>query len=179
MTMERSSGTRRRVLWTARPGMLVSLLLSLAVTPVVVAQTSAIKIDRISHVDHRLILFDEFDRRFHLADGRYTSLEGVTLVIEGGRIAQQIGCGGKPCALKAHATRIMKDKLSLYVEIEVPDGHYRRSNDEAEAATAEGEEVSFDIVDGKITLLSDPAQEPKPTVGGAPGTANKAEKKAK
>lgn len=159
----KQSSSRRHILVSALVG--VVLLGALAAPSRLLAEDLAIKIDRVSHVDHRLILFDEFDRRYHLSDGRYSNRDSVTLVIEKGRIAQVVGCGSGPCAIQAHATRIMDGKLSVYAEIEIVDGVYRRKK----AADDDSEEISFEIADGKIVLLQDYTQRPKAVV--APDTS--------
>lgn len=98
-------------------------------------------IKEISHVSHRLILFDEDGRRRGLPDGRYENQTGQALVIREGRIAElAVSTGG--LALTAHATRIVDGHLSLYAEVSLPDGTYE---------SPEG--VWFRIVDSRLVEL--------------------------
>ena len=85
-----------------------------------------VKVARIGHVNHSLVLFDEYDRRYVLPDGHYTSEHDALLVIEGGRIQRVVGCGAEPCDFSTHSTRIVDRSLLLFAEIATPDGKYRR-----------------------------------------------------
>ncbi len=88
--------------------------------------TGPVKVARIGHVNHSLVLFDEYDRRYVLPDGRYTSEHDALLVIEGGRIQRVVGCGAEPCDFTTHSTRIVDRSLLLFAEFATPDGKYRR-----------------------------------------------------
>ena len=91
-----------------------------------VASTGPVKVARIGHVNHSLVLFDEYDRRYVLADGHYTSEHDALLVIEGGRIHRMVGCGAEPCDFTTYSTRIVDRSLLLFAELATPDGKYRR-----------------------------------------------------
>lgn len=85
-----------------------------------------VKVARIGHVNHSLVLFDEYDRRYVLADGHYTSEHDALLVIEDGRIHRMVGCGAEPCDFTTYSTRIVDRSLLLFAELATPDGKYRR-----------------------------------------------------
>lgn len=140
-----------------------SCLAGLAFSAAAPTAGQPIEIERTSHVDHRLILFDAHDRRYVLPDGAYVGPDGTGLVIREGRIAELRGCGEAPCRLTSHATRIVEGRLSIYAEVPVPDGRYRRPSPKED----EGE-ISFLLEDGELVELVDDSQLPKPATSEEP-----------
>ncbi len=90
-----------------------------------VRESVPVDVERVSHANSSLILFDKNGRRYVLSDGRYENREGVVLVISGGRIQRLVGCGGQPCDFTTHSTRVVDRRILIYAELEIPAGTYR------------------------------------------------------
>ena len=136
---------------------LVPLFLALAAIPAgsqegVVHEPLAIA--DVSHINHSLVLIDEYERRFRIPDATYASDSGRSIVIREGKIVELKGCADADCTVTAHATRV-GSRLAVYAEIVVPDGTFRSEV----GAEDEAREVLFTIEGGRLTSFLDPAQE--------------------
>ena len=90
----------------------------------VAPESAPVDIERVSHANSSLILFDKDDRRYLLSDGFYENKAGSILVILNGRIDRVKGCGSEACDFTTHATRVVDRRILVYAEIGIPDGTY-------------------------------------------------------
>lgn len=123
------------------------------VTPAT-AEHEPLPIADVRHINHTLVLIDEYERRFRIPDGTYVNDTDRRIVIRQGKIVELKGCADAECTVTAHATRIMSSRLSVYAELVVPDGTFRCEVGEGD----EKREVSFTIEGGRLTEFLDPAQ---------------------